>query len=36
MTDSSNLNKPLGISEFGQLNERGKSVIANIRDLQTT
>ena len=36
MTDSSNLNKPLGISEFGQLNERGKSVISNIRDLQTT
>ena len=36
MTDTGNLNSSLGISEFGQLNERGKSVIKNIRDLQKT
>ena len=36
MTDASDLTKPLGISQFGQLNERGQSVIKNIRDLQRT
>jgi hypothetical protein len=36
MTDTSDLTQSLGISQFGQLNERGKSVIQNIRDLQKT
>ena len=36
MTDTGDLTKPLGISQFGQLNERGKSVLQNIRDLQKT
>lgn len=36
MTDTGDLTQSLGISQFGQLNERGQTVIQNIRELQKT